>query len=286
MNDSSSNDSEPDHTWEYVKENVRPVRTGRSVKDIAALTAVPTTSEMSSTADKKEGTISAKDIAIRKYLQLIDSQVNSGGDPLAVWIRYIAFMERTNPAGNGKRLILPLVERCTDSLLGWRNAQGVGYQDDARMLDVFLKRIAMDRLRDLEMFQFLEGRRMFSEITKFYRAWAFAAERRHHYRQAAETYELGIARKAQPIALLVQYQQHFRQRLVETDRLHLAYALEAGTAATYTGPPVVLQSVASEARVNGAPSAGLGGRVTDQPNARAASFSVFDPSAATATTAQ
>ena len=77
MNDSSSNDSEPDHTWEYVKENVRPVRTGRSVKDIAAFTAVPTTSEMSSTADKKEGTISAKDIAIRWVSSPADTKNNT-----------------------------------------------------------------------------------------------------------------------------------------------------------------------------------------------------------------
>ena len=48
---------------------------------------------------------------------------------------YLCFIAR-------RRLILPLVERCTDSLLGWRNAQGVGYADDARMLDVFLKRVS------------------------------------------------------------------------------------------------------------------------------------------------
>lgn len=56
-------EAEPDHTWEYVKENVRPVRTGRHVKDIAAFAAVTTTHETTITGDgaEMEGTETEKD---------------------------------------------------------------------------------------------------------------------------------------------------------------------------------------------------------------------------------
>ena len=47
-------EAEPDHTWEYVKENVRPVRTGRHVKDIAAFAATTTTHEPPVATDGSE----------------------------------------------------------------------------------------------------------------------------------------------------------------------------------------------------------------------------------------
>ena len=40
-----------------------------------------------------------------------------------------------------RRLILPLVEQCTDAMLNWRNADGDDYTHDPRLLNMFLKRV-------------------------------------------------------------------------------------------------------------------------------------------------
>ena len=68
-----------------------------------------------------------------------------------------------------RRLILPLVERCTDVLIDWCSDSADGYKHDVRMLNMYLKRIELDRSRALEVFSFLESREMFQEMTVCWR---------------------------------------------------------------------------------------------------------------------
>uniref|UniRef100_A0A2C9KTW0 BUB1 N-terminal domain-containing protein n=1 Tax=Biomphalaria glabrata TaxID=6526 RepID=A0A2C9KTW0_BIOGL len=86
-----------DHEWELSKENVQPLKEGRSMSFLAAALHL----------DQEEHTLKNQqnefEVELRTY---------SGDDPFDVWDRYIKWTEQNFPKGGHDGQQITLIERC------------------------------------------------------------------------------------------------------------------------------------------------------------------------------
>lgn len=181
---------------EGQKENIQPLREGRSVAALARIFAMPAT-EMreSQTAERDE------------FERLI-ADSSELDDPLDPYLEYIAWVLENFPQGESAESgLVQLLERCTSEF------RDTGYyKDDPRYLKVWMRYIKYsDAPR--EMFMYLARKEIGKNLATFYEEYASFLEVNGRRVQAQQVYETGIELQARPLDRLRRKYVEFRERL-------------------------------------------------------------------------
>lgn len=164
--------------WEGVKENMAPVKRGRALGRPMV------------------------DVAA------LEAAVATGG--VAAWVAYIRGVEEAYPCDPGRAV--DVRERCARALKD--DAQ---YRNDPRYVGVWLDYI--DALaRPAEAFRYLHKKKIGDSLSIFWVAWALSAETDAKFKLAADLYDRGLAKNAQPIDLLNNRRAAFLVRDAQRDR--------------------------------------------------------------------
>ena len=195
--------------WELKKENVLPIKSGRST------TALNNT--LLHTQDPWDAKLPpekmSRDALLLQQQRAFEDRLGNGDakDPLKPWLRYIKWAQRTFPSGgrlpNGESGVLELIERCTRT---FRHAPS--YRNDERYIKVWI-RYADLLTNPSDVFKFMRANHIGDNVALYYIATAWAAEKRGNIKLADVAYQKGIARGAEPAAMLLQRQREFLRRL-------------------------------------------------------------------------
>ncbi|CAG2161763.1 unnamed protein product [Oppiella nova] len=168
--------------WELLKENVEPLKSGRSMKTLKnALT------QNASDLNAREERRKEFESELRTY---------EGSDLLSVYYDYIQWIEQNYPLGGNEANLKTLLEKCIEQFYELDE-----YRNDKRLLSIFLKFIKrVDS--PLEMFQFFHENGFAEQLSDFYINWSFHLENTKNCRKAADVLRLGIARNAEPMGPL------------------------------------------------------------------------------------
>lgn len=181
---------------EEQKENIQPVREGRSATALARIFSMPA-------GEVKESQKVERD----QFEQLI---ANSGelDDPLDPYLEYIAWVVENFPQGQSADSgLVQLLERCTSE---FRDTQY--YKDDPRYLKVWMRYINYsDAPR--EMFLYLARKEIGKNLATFYEEYANYLEVNNKRGQATQVYEAGIQLRARPFERLQRKYREFCERL-------------------------------------------------------------------------
>jgi hypothetical protein len=175
---------------EACKENIQPLRQGRNAKTLLGLI----TSSESDGDQKKQ----------RKVLESKIKNAVTSTDPLAPWLEYISWTQQNYLSATRKSYLIPLLEKCTRTFKSTEQ-----YTNDPRYVDVWLQYAAACPAPD-DIFAFMEANGIGSDLAKFYVAWAAYVESKSLISKAEEILQLGLAREAGPVILLVRAQNSLR----------------------------------------------------------------------------
>lgn len=94
-------------------------------------------------------------------------------DPLQVWVRYLNWLQKEYPSDNFE--VFRLLERCT---LHFKDCER--YKNDVRYLKFWL--FYADHLQDPgDIYKYLHRNKIGSELSLFWVAWAWNAEKRGNF---------------------------------------------------------------------------------------------------------
>ena len=194
--------------WELKKENVLPIKCGRSAKALNKVLC-----QAQDPWDSHSAAVpSSRDSRLHEQQQAFEDRVSAGDadDPLKPWLRYIKWAQRTFPSGGRLPLgsgVMELLERCTRTFR--REAR---YRNDERYIKVWIR--YADLLKNpSDVFKFMRANRIGEEVALYYVATAWAAEKRGNFKLADVAYRKGVARGAKPESMLKQRQREFLRRL-------------------------------------------------------------------------
>eukprot|EP01050_Picozoa_sp_SAG11_P025079 SAG11_NODE_5546_length_1530_cov_1.257862_1_plen_473_part_10 len=187
-------DGVAEDAWEKSKENVMPLKRGRSVKGLKLGLGGSTKKGKSLIETQRQGFEA-------------ELQSNTSSDPLDIWIRYIKWMQAAFPKGSTE--LLPVLERCTREcrVHAWQYAQ------DKRFLKVWI--IYADLCSDAEdIFAFMEDNNIGTNFSLFFQAKAVVHESSGNFAKADKTYEAGIMKGAAPVEQLRKAHREFEHRMI------------------------------------------------------------------------
>uniref|UniRef100_A0A7S3NIM8 BUB1 N-terminal domain-containing protein n=1 Tax=Aureoumbra lagunensis TaxID=44058 RepID=A0A7S3NIM8_9STRA len=167
-------------TWELCKENVAPLKRGRKAEKINRVFGKETSIE--------------EDVQIRAKFE---EDVTNGqvADPLAVWIKYTAWLEDRYPLDRSQAFLVR--ERCLRSL-----KDETRYQNDSRYVKVWIDYI--DCLEaPLEALKYMQIKGIGLDVSDFWLSWARIAEDLGRRRLATQIYAKAIETLAEPDPLLL-----------------------------------------------------------------------------------
>ncbi|KAL1924985.1 uncharacterized protein VTP21DRAFT_4639 [Calcarisporiella thermophila] len=192
-------------TFEHQKENILPLRQGRSAKALASIFSL---SPSGLDAHLAEGHA--------RFQAELAALTPDDGDPLDVHHRYVRWVLEHYPQGhNHDSNLIPLLEKATRAF-----KDDERYRNDPRYLHLWLmyaKYVEVPR----DIFVFLLRNEIGGELAAFYEDYGGFLESIEKYDQAKEIYELGIHRRAQPLEKLhrrfTQFQLRQMQRLIKAE---------------------------------------------------------------------
>jgi hypothetical protein len=129
---------------------------------------------------------------------------------LTLWARrYIRWTLQSYPSGpNHASQLVPLLEQTTR-----RFVKDARYKSDIRYLRLWiLYSKYIDTPRDV--YRFLEANDIGSGLASFYEEWAAVEEAANNNKEADAIYELGVARRAEPLARLKKRREAFQAKMV------------------------------------------------------------------------
>lgn len=181
---------------EDQKENIQPLREGRSAAALVRVFAVPTL-ELRESQEKE-----------RDQHEIRISDTADLDDPLQPFLDYIDWVLENFPVGqNAESGLIQLLERCTTQF-----RDTAYYKDDPRYLKVWTRYITYsDAPR--EMFVYIARKDIGKNLALFYEEYAEYLETNNKRLQAKEVYETGIQLMARPIARLKRKYNEFLDRL-------------------------------------------------------------------------
>ncbi|RWR72761.1 mitotic spindle checkpoint protein BUBR1 [Cinnamomum micranthum f. kanehirae] len=172
---------ESGNEWELFKENVRPLKRGRNASLL--------NQSLKSHSDPilKKSLLQNR----RRLIEAIDEY--KGDDPLHPWIECIKWVQESFPTGGECSGLVVIYEQCVRTF--WHSDR---YKDDLRYLKVWLE--YADNCADAEViFSFLEANQIGQTHSSYYISYALHMESKNKWRKADDVFNLGIARKAQPL---------------------------------------------------------------------------------------
>ncbi|KAI8320654.1 hypothetical protein GQ54DRAFT_340475 [Martensiomyces pterosporus] len=230
--------------FEHQKENIQPLRRGRSASTLALLygteaAAPESTDGGASTPDSlasaarhslqptrplgvrhQDTTASAEHMEIRVsgHLQSQNAQFQAEiaaidpvetEDPLDVYYRYIQWLFEVFPQATGHQAIIKLVEK---PLKLFKEQER--YRNDARYVKMWIWYTGLITDGQDAVFQFLVANKIGDSLAILYEEYAKLLESMGKVRQADEIFQLGVARKAQPLARLQRRYVEFQKRVM------------------------------------------------------------------------
>ena len=175
----SSTAAPPPPTWEACKENVVPIKRGRSAKGLTETLDRKEGSKVTSAATEQaqEDFFEARLTALAPPPSSSSSSGSSGSSSpgvdskgvLDVYVQYFKWVRDTYPADNTKALTL--LERCTCAL---KDAPAL--RNDPRFVKMWVEYADLVRTPG-EVFSFMQSRKIGEGVALFWVAWAFVAEK-------------------------------------------------------------------------------------------------------------
>lgn len=154
-------------TWETCKENVVPIKRGRSAKGLT------------DTLDRKESSKAASAAAEHAQEEAYEARLAALASPspsssgskaaLEVYVQYFKWVRDTYPSDNAKALTL--LERCTCAL-----KDDAALRNDTRFVKMWVEYADLVRTPG-EVFSFMQSRKIGESVALFWVAWAFVAEK-------------------------------------------------------------------------------------------------------------
>ena len=158
MTDSAS----PTPTWEACKENVLPIKRGRSAKGLSDTLAVP----------QKSIDVNASE---QSYEDRLTVALNGPSEVLLdAYIAYFKWIRDTFPSNSAKAL--HLLERCTCAL-----KDNTALKNDLRFVKMWIEYADMVRTPG-EIFSFMQSNKIGETVALFWVAWAFVAEKAENFK--------------------------------------------------------------------------------------------------------
>ncbi|EPQ03962.1 Mitotic checkpoint serine/threonine-protein kinase BUB1 beta [Myotis brandtii] len=188
--------------WELSKENVQPLRQGRSISTLQGVLA------------QQE---SARNTTLQQQKREFESEIRfyTGNDPLDVWDRYINWTEQNYPQGGKESNMSTLLERAVEALQGEKR-----YYNDPRFLSLWLKLGHLCN-EPLDMYSYLHNQGIAVSLAQFYISWAEEYEARENFKKADMIFQEGIQRKATPLERLQSQHRQFQARVTRQTLLVL-----------------------------------------------------------------
>ncbi|CCG84120.1 protein of unknown function [Taphrina deformans PYCC 5710] len=180
---------------EAQKENIEPIRQGRSATSLAKAFSVEPVEAI---------------VEIDRIREGFENEIQASADlddPLEVWLRYLKWTKEAFPTGHSANSnYVQLLERCSKKFIR------AHYANDPRYLKIWIEYARYsDDVR--EMFCFLARNDIGQELATFYEEYAAFLEVRNRKGQADEIYQLGLLRGARPLIRLKRKYAEFTQRV-------------------------------------------------------------------------
>ncbi|KAJ1901268.1 protein kinase, partial [Coemansia sp. IMI 209127] len=232
--------------FEHQKENIQPVSRGRSAAVLsqlygksdtrAELDRIDSASRQSLQPDRLTAPLKQREqptmsqakeandgalvdiLRVSGHLQLQNAQFQAEiaaqdpaetDDPLDVYYRYIQWLLEAFPQATGHQPIIRLVERPLKLF-----QEEERYRNDTRFVKMWLWYIGILNSNQETVFQFLMANKIGDSLAIMYEEYAKALESYGNMQRADQVYQLGIARRAQPLARLQRKYSDFQRRLV------------------------------------------------------------------------
>ncbi|XP_016308826.1 mitotic checkpoint serine/threonine-protein kinase BUB1 beta-like [Sinocyclocheilus anshuiensis] len=185
--------AECDAEWELCKENIQPLRQGRSVS--ALHQALCQQQEGNHTA------LNQKKQAFESELRLYD-----GDDPLDVWVRYIKWTKQTYPQGGKESHLSVLLERAVTRFTADKK-----YHNDVRYVELWIA-FAEGCSDPMDVYRYMQAQGIGSVQAALYIAWSEEYEKRGNIKMADSVFQDGIKCGAEPVEKLHAFHRALQAR--------------------------------------------------------------------------
>ncbi|KAJ1652880.1 protein kinase [Dispira simplex] len=184
--------------FESQKENIQPLRQGRSAAKLAHI--------FSQDEGSRQRLLEQQQAEFETTLESIN--ITEDEDPLDVYHRYVRWTLEHYPQGhNHTSRLVPLLERVTRLF-----QDDERYSNDPRYLKLWLMYVEYVREGKEDLFRFLMNRDIGQNLAMFYEEYALWLEKVNKLDQAKDMLQLGMNRRAQPLERLKRRYAEFQQR--------------------------------------------------------------------------
>ncbi|KAI7804348.1 mitotic checkpoint serine/threonine-protein kinase BUB1 beta [Triplophysa rosa] len=171
--------AECDAEWELCKENIQPLRHGRTISALHQ-----------ALCQQHEG----NNAALNQKKQAFESELRlyEGDDPLDVWVRYIKWTKQTYPQGGKESNLSVLLQRAVR-----RFTDDKKYQDDIRYVELWIE-FAEGCSDPMDIYRFMQAQGIGTMQAALYIAWSEENEKRGNLKMADSIFQNGVKCGAQP----------------------------------------------------------------------------------------
>ncbi|KAI1316801.1 hypothetical protein EDD11_009467 [Mortierella claussenii] len=182
---------------ELEKENIQPIRQGRSAQVLSRL--------FSTQHDDR-----AHELALQhQRFQLELEHIDDHKDPMDIFMRYVSWTIENYPQGGGQGLDSRLVSLLEQAIELFKDEER--YRNDPRFVKLFI--LYSENIEfPMDVFNFMDTNRIGSEISMYYEEHADYLESQEEYDKAKEVFLLGIHRRARPFGRLKRLFEEFERR--------------------------------------------------------------------------
>lgn len=183
--------------WESSKENVQPLKKGRSVKKLSEskLLENPIHNDSSKTLQLKEREFEAELLLVK------DNNIAL----LEKYLEYFKWVRDSYPTQNDKSL--KLLERCTVDL-----KEDKTLKNDIRFVKFWIEYADLVRSPN-DIFAYMNSNKIGDKCSLFWIAWAFVTEKAENFKLTDQIFQKGIRHLAEPKDQLQKRYQQFQRRL-------------------------------------------------------------------------
>ncbi|CCH45142.1 putative serine/threonine-protein kinase [Wickerhamomyces ciferrii] len=180
---------------EEQKENIEPVKEGRSASSLKGIFSIPHNQLKKQQLEER--------LKIEKELESIDEL----DDPIQPFLDYIHWIRTNYPSGASVESgLVQVLERCTSQFRDFDF-----YKNDARYLNVWLT-YAKYSENPRDIFIYLARKEIGTNLALYYEEYANYLELNKRIFQAGKVYEEGVRFKARPLARLERRYNEFKMR--------------------------------------------------------------------------
>lgn len=186
--------AECDAEWELCKENIQPLRHGRTISALHQ-----------ALCQQQEG----NNTALNQKKQAFESELRlyEGDDSLDVWVRYIKWTKQTYPQGGKESNLSILLQRAVR-----RFTDDKKYHDDIRYVELWIE-FAEGCSDPMDIYRFMQAQGIGTMQAALYIAWSEAYEKRGSLKMADSIFQNGLKCGAQPSDKLHSFHRALQARV-------------------------------------------------------------------------